>query len=74
MTIEQAKAKFRPQTIVEVELLADCVIVANGSDLDLTAVLSDAVAWWSRCGRAIHPRQWRSRVEAARRLLARGNG
>lgn len=64
--------RFRPMTATERELLRDCEQVATMHGIDVAEVIADAVKWWSRSGRAIHPRQWRSRVTAAEKLLARG--
>lgn len=74
MTIDQAKAKYRPATAVEVELLGECTIIAQSHDLRLGDVLADAVKFWSGPGRSIHPRRWKARAEAARRLVARADG
>jgi hypothetical protein len=64
--------RFRPQTAVERELLAECEQIATAHGLELADVLADAVKFWRGPGRSIRPRQWRSRVTAAERLIARG--
>lgn len=73
MTIQEAREMFKPATAVEVELLGECTIIAQSHDLRLGDVLADAVKFWSGPGRSIHPRRWKARAEAARRLVARGN-
>ena len=64
--------RFRPQTKTERELLAECEQIATAHGIELADVLADAVKFWRGPGRSISPRQWRSRVTAAERLLARG--
>lgn len=64
--------RFRPTTVTERELLRECDQIATMHGTDVAEVLADAVKWWSRAGRSIHPRRWKSRVAAAGRLLARG--
>ena len=64
--------RFRPQTKTERELLAECEQIATAHGLELADVLADAVKFWRGPGRSILPRQWRSRVTAAERLVARG--
>jgi type II secretory pathway component PulL len=64
--------QYRPQTAVERELLADCIQIATMHGIDVAEVLADAVKFWGRAGRNIRPRQWRSRMTAAERLIARG--
>ena len=64
--------RFRPATKVERELLAECEQIATMHGIDVAEVLADAIKFWSRAGRSRYPRQWRSRVTAAERMIARG--
>lgn len=66
------ESEFRPQTKTEREMLAECAQLATMHGCTVSEVLADAVKYWNGSGRSTHPRQWRSRVTAAERLLARG--
>jgi hypothetical protein len=59
------------RTPTERELLAECERQAAETGALLRAVLADAVTYWHGAGRSVEPRRWRSRADAAQRLLDR---
>lgn len=76
MTIQEARETFKPATAVEVELLTECVMIANdradgGAPAGVGDILFDAWKFWSGPGRSICPSRWKARVNAARRMLDR---
>ena len=72
MTIQEAREMFKPATAVEVELLTECVMIANDrTDAGVGDILHDAWKFWSGPGRSICPTRWKARVNAARRMLNR---
>ena len=60
-------------TRLERELLEECRTVANGTGASLVDVLVDCHRFWITAGRALQPRGWVARANAAKRLLARHN-
>lgn len=63
--------RFRPQTRTERDLLSECEGIAGMHGCDVSEVLTDAVRYWRGPGRSVRPRLWKSRADAADRLLAR---
>lgn len=64
--------RFRPQTATERKLLAECAGIAEMHGVAVEEILADAIRYWEGAGRRQHPRLWKSRADAADRLLARG--
>jgi len=60
-----------PRTPTERALLAECQRRSDETGALLRAVLADAVTYWHGAGRSVEPRRWRSRADAAQRLLDR---
>jgi hypothetical protein len=56
---------------LERELLEECRTIAAHSGAALVDVLRDCHRFWITAGRALQPRGWVARANAAKRLLAR---
>lgn len=64
--------RYRPANTTERNMILECEQIATMHGTDVSEVLADAARYWRSSGRSAHPRQWRSRVTAAERLIARG--
>lgn len=64
--------RYRPANVTERNMIRECEQIAAMHGAEVAEVLADAARYWMGSGRSAHPRQWRSRVTAAERLIARG--
>lgn len=63
------QAAYGARTPVERELIAECHQRATETGQRIGFILMDAEVYWRGAGRLIHPRRWRSRAAACRRML-----